>query len=308
MPLIHGPAIVKRGTTFFYFADGLKEAITTKTGQSKSDLHGTVEDFHISRKAVISGKLTGMIRSLADLFPYSVADIGGSIFGNVAVPLEIYSRSGTRIAYARSALTKSPTLNLSATGDIWDDAIEFTCLNKAGELATVADTWKSISSVALPAGDFDETKIRRYRYTAAYGAAPFNAMTAQAGFKISAMCATEEIPDDNFGIGDIALTDLTASCRFTPSNLTETQIDTLLKLQGTGALLPGEAVAKGNVDLVISGSDASGGFTATLSRAGFTNAELSYAAGKLRAGEVAAVARRTFTGGAANTLWTFAAS
>lgn len=225
------------------------------------------------------------------------------------IPLEIYTKAGLKITYPRSGVVKAPTLMLGI-GEIFEDAFNWKCLGDPEEDFTTADHFRAMAAAALPAGDFDETLIRRYRYTAALGAeaSPYDAIRAQSGFKFNVAYGVQEIPDDNFGIADIALQTITAGLRFIPSNLSQAEIDTLLKLQGAGALMPGESIAKGANALVIAGEDDDGGFSATLHKCGFKDADTSFEVGKLNAGEIMAVSRRTFTAGASDPLYTFTIS
>ncbi|MDD5349506.1 MAG: hypothetical protein PHQ12_04770 [Chthoniobacteraceae bacterium] len=226
----------------------------------------------------------------------------------VSVPLQIVSKNEQAIyTYERSGILKAPGVHLGASKGFFAGDMQWAVLGSVTKQPTDEDYWRSAIAAAFADSVFDETKIRRYRYTAAYGNdAAFAAISAQGGFDIAIDYTTEEIPDDNVGVGDVILTALAASVKFTPSNLTTAQVDALVNLQGASALQPGDSVAgDGGKALVISGSDAATGFTATLNGVGFHDDELNYAAGKLRFGEVAGISKRTWTGGAPNSLFTF---
>jgi hypothetical protein len=312
MQLIQGPAIIKRGGTSFYFRDGLKVDIRTETVPTPSDLHGEIGPAMKSRVTKISGRLTGMITAglISAALPYGVGSIGTSIFGSSPTALVIWSKTqGQTISWARSAVsTPTTTLKLSATDTFWGNDIEFTCLGKADEAAATADHWQTIATQSFSDATFDETKILRLRYTAAYGSSPFDAMTSQDGFQVDIGVKYEPMMDDNFGLSDMIVSEVTATAKFKPSNLTEANVATLLKLQDTGALGVGEFVAKGTTDLVIAGTNGSTTVTVTLAKAGFHDAALLYAPGKFRTGEIAAATRLTWTTGTLNSLFTVALS
>ena len=140
------------------------------------------------------------------------------------------------------------------------------------------------------------------QYTAAWGsAAPYNSMISQDGFTLTPSIVTQPISVDNYGIIDLAIKSLTATVQFKPANLTESQLDTLIQLQGSSALLPGQLFGDSGNDLVIS----SNLLVATLKQAAPVDYDLMYSTGKLRAGEVAFTAATTFTNGAPNPLLTF---
>lgn len=300
MSYISGPAILKIGANYYFFKDGLEEKIDTQLDATKDDTYGTVARHLKSRKITLSGTPTAMRRNLASLFPYALGDIGKSV---MTLTPELYTLHGQKIAYGRGGLTKACGLMLAATKDLFTGNMEFTMLGKLADAGTTADHFRAITDVAFPNGAFDDTKIRRYRYTAAYGDDPYDAMTAQEGFGIEVNYATEEIPDDTVGIGDIVLKSIECSAKFIPSLLTEAQIDTLIGLQDADALLPGDTLGLApDTDLVITGGVAGDGFIVTLPKAGFGQSALAFKTGKLRAGEVMAVNRATFNAGAPDVL------
>lgn len=311
MPYIKGPAIVKRGGVSFYFADGLTVNVDRRTNSSRSDFHGEINKFLTSTLVTISGTPAPLIANLASFFGLGVSDVGSSIFGTSDTALEIWSKTeGKKYTWARSGLMQAPGLTLSATKDFFSGQIQWACLGGSETEATSASHWKAEASTTFSDTTFDPSKNKRYRYTAAWGSGvsytDFAAMTAQEGFAIEVQYETSEVMDDNVGVGDIDLVSLTAGVRFIPSNLTEAQIHKLIRLQDTTAMLPGDTI--GEADLTISGTDASTGFEAVIHNVGFTNSQLQYATGKLRAGEVVGVTSRTFTAGAADPLWTFTVS
>jgi len=256
----------------------------------------------------------GIVATVIDATHFSIglnvthAGTGGT-FTPVSVPLQIVSKNDAAIyTYERSGILKAPGLHLGASKGFFSGDMQWAALGSVTKVPTDPAFFKSAVAAAFTDSAFDETKIKRYRYTAAYGDdADFAAMTGQTGFDVAIEYGTGEIPDDNVGIADIILESVTAGVKFIPSNLTEALIDELVNLQDTEALQPGDSVAgDGSKALVIAGADNTTGFTATLNGAGFSDRELMYATGKLRAGEVQAITRRTWTAGAANSLFTFA--
>jgi hypothetical protein len=178
----------------------------------------------------------------------------------------------------------------------------FSCLMASNFTPTAPSAWKTISASAFADTTFDSSKVRMAQYTAAWGSAPpYNAMISQDGFTLTPAIATESISADNYGIIDMALKSVTGTAHFKPANLTEAQIDTLVALQGGGAMAPGQAIGDGGHDLVIT----SGRLVATLKMAAAVDYRLMYATGKLRAGDVAFAAATTFTGGTPNPIFTF---
>jgi len=119
-------------------------------------------------------------------------------------------------------------------------------------------------------------------------------MLAIDGFSLEATFGTKDIDVDNFGIIDRVYdaNSYIATCKFKPANLTKAQVDTLIRVQNTTALLPGDVIGGGNEDLVLS-SDA---FTATLKNCDAAGSEDLYQTGVLQRGEVMFINAANFTG------------
>lgn len=315
--MITGPAILKIGSgPYLYSAAGFTVSFKTATGDIPSDLHGPLGKFAISQMATITGKEVGRITSaiLATLLPLGVGNVGQSVLTSADVAVEIWTQAGQKITWARGGITKYPDLMLSAKASLFASDFEVTCLGAATTSGATSPTsaahWNAITTAAFTESSttgFDASKIQRYRYTAAFGSSPYDAMTGQDGFKVSIAQATQTIPDDNQGIGDIIMLGLTAGVTFTPSNLTEAQVATLVALQGTSARLPGDLIG-GTTNLVITGTGASSGFALTLNKAGFSDADMVYKSGALRTGQVQGWAARSFTAGVADALFTLTVS
>lgn len=300
MAYITGPAILKIGANYYYFKDGLTEKIDSPEDRAQDDVLGTVARHNVSRKITLSGTPTAMRRNLDVLYPYSLADIGNSV---MTLTPELYTKAGKKIAFARGGITKASSMLLSATGDLFSSPWEFTMLGKTTDEPTDVGHWLVITDAAFPNGLFDSSLVKRYRYTAAFGDAPFDAMTAQNGFTFDPGYSVSEIKDDNVGIADIILTDVLPSVKFTPSLLTEAQINTLIRLEGATALQPGDKHGSGT-DLVITGGVEGDGFIFTLLNADFSEAARRYKTGELRGGEIMALNSPTFTAGVPDDLFT----
>ncbi len=155
--------------------------------------------------------------------------------------------------------------------------------------------------------NFDETEIVTDAYTAAFGSSPYAAMGSKDGFTIDLEHEMKKIYDDARGLVDIHLTGLSASAEFAPNSLTEAQYDTLLGLQDTAVVRPGQSYAKGGTDLVIAGSGNNGlTLTATISRAGPKAGKYAYKSGEHRLGPVQFTGKRRWSTGTAVEPFTLA--
>jgi hypothetical protein len=303
---IHGPAIIIFNGVSYYFKTGLRGVIKRNLARIEVDAFGQIAE--VARDCVVefSGTPAGSIRAadLAGQMPYLPSRIGQSIFGTMDVPLVVQTiNDGQAITWQRGAISKYAPILLSATqGTLYKGDLTFSCLMASGFTPTATSAWKSINSSAFSDTTFDPSKVRMAQYTAAWGSgSPYNAMISQDGFLLTPAIETENISVDNYGIVDMALKSVTGIAQFKPANLIEAQIDALIDLQGSTAMLPGQAIGDGGNDLVITSSQ----LVATLKMAGAADYSLMYATGKLRAGDVAFRAATTFAAGVPNPIFTF---
>jgi hypothetical protein len=303
---IQGPAIIIFKGVSYYFKAGLNASLKRKRIKIEIDAFGQIAE--IARDCVIefTGTPAGAIRAadLAGQMPYLPSMIGESIFGTTDAPLVVQTvNDGQSITWQRGAISKYPPILLSAAhGTIYKGDMTFSCLMASAFNLTATSPWKTILSSAFSDTTFDPATVRPAQYIAAWGdASPYNAMISQDGFLLTPAIETENISVDNYGIVDMALKSVTGTAQFKPANLTEAQIDALVELQGSGAMLPGSAIGDGGNDLVIAISL----LTATLKMAGAVDYNLMYATGKLRAGDVAFGAATTFAAGIPNPVFTF---
>ncbi len=291
---ITGPAVAIFNGVTYYFQDGLKGSIKRNTGNIVVDNFGEIAQ--ISKDLVVeyTGKPAGRLDAtyLDSMFPDPRNKHGQSIFGSSDVPLVIWAQNPfdmsdlNKVTWARGAIQKSPTVLCSATrGQIVSGEITFATLMKSDFILDAAGAWYDSEYAAYTGDLLDPDEIRYGRYTATFGSDPTYAdMLAIDGFTIEATFATKDIPVDNFGIIDRTYdaSSYTATCKFKPANLTDAEVTALIKLQDTGALLPGDVIGGTNEDLII----ASDAFIVTLKNCGALGSESMYKTGELQRGEV----------------------
>jgi hypothetical protein len=268
--------VIGNNTAFFYSQGDIGVKVDRQSFKIAS-AYGTRDERHKSMKTVISFTPVGELRSTAYVakhFPYGPGDIGKSIFTVAGGALDIWSiPEGKKYSWTRGAISKYPKLTLAPTKSAYGD-IEFTAIGKAATLPTAADFMRTISSSAFADTSYDDTKVFTDIYNAALGvrSSPYAAMGGMEGFEVEPMLTVKEIPASDIGIADILVDDIWLAVRFAPSSLTEAEIDTLMNIQGTGAILPGLSYAKALEDLVISSSS----FTVTAAKVGVKSYEGVY--------------------------------
>jgi hypothetical protein len=214
------------------------------------------------------------------------------------------ANTGQTITYPRAAVSTIPKLRLKSTDTLFGE-MTFTALDLPSVQPNTAGAWQVLSDAVFADTSFDETAIITDSYTASFGNAPYNAIGSMSGFEVEVAMETERIIADDFGLTDMILKSLTATAKFTPSNLTEAQVYALLANQGSGYVFPGQSIARGNTNLVIAGSgNGARTLTVTLNNAGPKQAGFIYSSTKHRFDAVEFTTRRTWTSGAANPLFT----
>jgi hypothetical protein len=130
------------------------------------------------------------------------------------------------------------------------------------------------------------------------------------GFDIDFGLEPKKIYAGDVGVADIILASLDITASFEPSSLTEAQVDGLLKIDGTEALLPGQEFARGAaasagtpVDLVITGTQLAAVFTAKA--VGGMDADYTYVLGEHRLKALKFVNSRRFTTGVETALFAY---
>jgi len=302
---ITGPAVVVFNGQTYYFQDGLRGSLKGNTANITVDNFGAIAAVHTDFIVEFTGRPAGLLNAayLGSMFPDARNKHGSSVFGSTDLPLIVWAQhpfNGSdlnKVTWARGAISKSPTLLCSATkGQIIGGEMSFTALMASDFDMTAADAWYTAVNAAFSGGALDISLIRYARYTGALGVrtAPYDAMLAIDGFVLEATFATKDITVDNFGIIDRVYdaNSYVASCKFKPANMTKAEVDTLIRIQDTTALLPGDVIGGGNEDLVIS----SAAFTVTLKNCDAASSEDLYQTGVLQRGEVMFINAAKFLG------------
>ncbi len=292
---ITGPAVAIFAGQTYYFQDGLKASLKRNTANIVVDNFGEIAQISKDMVVEITGKPAGRLDAtyLDSMFPDPRNKHGQSIFGATDVPLVIWAQHPfdmsdlNKVTWARGAISKSPTVQCTATrGQIISGEITFTALMASDFDLTAADAWYSAVNAAYTGDLLNPDEIRYGRYVAALGirSSPYDAMLAIDGFILEATFGTKDIEVDNFGIIDRTYdaSSYTATCKFKPANLLKAEVDALIQLQDTTALLPGDVIGGTNEDLVI----ASDAFVVTLKNCGALGSEDLYQTGVLQRGEV----------------------
>jgi hypothetical protein len=311
---ITGPAVVVFNGQTYYFQDGLKGSIKGNTDKIVVDGFGAIGEFHTNFAIEYSGKAAGVIDTtyIASLFPDVRNLVGKSIYTSTDIPLTIWTLHPfdvsdlNKIVFARGAIKKTPEMLFSATkGPIFNGDVTFGVLMKSDFNMIAADAWYTASNATYTGTSLNLNLIRYARYSAALGSrsTPYNDMISQEGFTFQNEWTTKDISVDNFGIIDqeYSAESFRASCKFKPANLTKAQVDGLIRLQGSTALLPGDLLGGGAEDLVLTSDK----LIATLKNCAASDSGDVFKTGVLQRDEVMFLNAANFVSGIADPAFAF---
>ena len=312
---ITGPAVVVFNGQTYFFQDGLKGSLKRNTDDIKVDNFGAIAKIAKNFVVEFTGKPAGVLDAtyIGSMFPDVRNNHGASIFGASDLPLIIWAQHPfdgsdlNKVTWARGAIAKSPNILCTATrGQIISGEITFACLMASDFDLTAAHAWYTAVNAAYTGTSLDIDNIRYARYTAALGSrgSPYDAMLAIDGFTLDVTWGTKDIDVDNFGIIDKVYDadNYVPTVKFKPANLLKADVDALIRIQDTTALLPGDVIGGGNEDLVISSDK----FIVTLKNCDAADSEDLYKTGVLQRGEVMFINAAHFVSGTADPAVTFA--
>ncbi|CAN5545211.1 hypothetical protein BH09VER1_BH09VER1_24560 [soil metagenome] len=235
-----GPAfIIRNGISIQLMADWKAETeIVTK--DRSTNLRGRVgawEDYTMTKitgRAVVTA--TNLAALLAELFPYTPAMVGQTIFPDVDLPLVIQTKDGRSITYAASALTKMPDVNLAPGEDLLGD-FEYTCLLANGADAADDDSHVVEASSSYTEPTLNPLGIIAARYDFAWGAiSPFDAIeTDEKGVSLKPKVSFNDLQTQRDGLQNMRIKEVTAELGFTPVNLASEDFYNLVIPQGSSA-------------------------------------------------------------------------
>lgn len=298
--IIRGPGSVTLGTVEMFDSEGIKAALKVDTFDVPVSAFGNVDTRRKDITAGVTFKPCGALKAeiLAALYPHGTPVIGASLLGAVDVPCIIHSLAGTKVTFAAAALSKMPSLILSAGAPAFSGEAEITCLLANETERTDAGSLFAVAAAAW-AGEFDIADVLGGVYTGVWGAGG-TALTIPTldGWKVDFEMEVELQACDGIGTYDILLKSVTVRAKCTPLGLSESAHLALLNAQDADALIGG--TMRSGKNLVISCPSA---LTVTLKEAALMEGPMAWGNNQLRSGEIGFVGHRAFAGGVPASLF-----
>jgi hypothetical protein len=300
--IIAGPAVIQFNSQSYYSEGDVTVAVRRNTFNVSTSHAGVVDTRLADQLVEISFKPVGALDAVAKYLPYAVTAIGTQLI-NQSSPkaVVVWGKDGVKTTWGSGFISKLPAFTLSATKPAVGD-MAITVFGDPTKALTAADAWNAVASASLADTTFDETKLVTPQYKATWGTT-FVDIESEDGFTFEVAMAMAVRKVDNYGNVNATLTDLVTTARFKPVGKTLAQIYTAMKLQDTGAILPGQSLTTAD-DLVISASP----YVFTLAKAGIAGSAENYGLSNLRHGELLFVNKKTWTSGTINAPFTVAFS
>ncbi len=294
--IVRGPCKITYDTATFYSKGGVTLRMVNSTFDKETDAYGVVGKAKTDFQIVAEFEPVGEIEELAKLFPYGSTAIGSSIYGATDKNLVIVAADGTYTMY-NAALTQMPSIRCSANNTAFGP-IQFTCLvANDGDPNSINDYY-AISAGASIGTTFDPSKLITAPYTATLGYGTPLQFFSEAGFEVAFDLALTTVVVDGIGTVSMALQNLGATITCIPTGIPKDSFDA-----GFDALDAGKDLTNYTLDI---STITSGGLNVDFGAVNIIDLENRFSPTENRLGTLTMAARRTFTAGSPNALFTVA--
>lgn len=290
--IVRGPCKIGYDGATFYSKGGVSLTMTNSTFDKETDAYGIVGKAKTDFQVVVEFEPVGEIEALTTLFPYGSTAIGGSIYGSADKPLVITSVDQT-YTINNAAVTQMPSIRCTANNTAFG-SVQFTGLvDKSGDPSSLADYYSATAGAAIGAA-FSPSLIVTAPYQATLGAVgPFY---SEAGFEIAFDLSLNPVTVDGMGTVDMSLQNLGVNITCIPTGALANSFDTYF-----GSLDVGEDLANSTLDISTS---TSGGLNFDCLAVQVIDIQKRFSPTDNRVGQLTMAARRTFTSGSPNALFT----
>jgi hypothetical protein len=293
--IVRGPCKITYDGATFYSKGGVTLTVNQSSFDKQSDAYGLIGRGKTDMSVVVEFEPVGEIESLTVLFPYGATTIGAGIYSTTDKPLVIVATDATYTVY-NAAITQMPSIRCTATNTAFG-SVQFTGLRENANPDDTTEGYFNVGAGASIGTAFNPALVIAGPYTGSLGGGdPF---FTEAGFDVSFDLSLTPIIVDGVGTVDMALANIGASASFVPTGISDDYWDSWMSSiigQELITLLPFNVV-----------TESIGGLNLNLASAQIIDVQRRFSPTENRAGTVNLVAKRTFTSGAPNALFTVAA-
>lgn len=293
--IVRGPCKITYDGATFYSKGGVTLTVNQSSFDKQSDAYGLIGRGKTDLSVVVEFEPVGEIESLTVLFPYGATTIGAGIYGATDKPLVIVATDAT-YTIDNAAITQMPSIRCTATNTAFG-SVQFTGLSAISTDAGDVQSYFSIGAGGSIGTAFNPNLVIAGPYTGEWeDDSPF---FTEAGFDVSFDLSLTPIIVDGIGTVDMALANVGVSASFIPVGISPNEWDQWMSNQ------IGEEIATGAGFQIVTASV--GGLNLNLASAQIIDTQRRFSPTENRAGTVNLVAKRTFTTGAPNAIFTVAA-
>lgn len=292
--IVRGPCKITYDSATFYSKGGVSLTMNQSTFDKDVDAYGMVGKSKTDMQVVVEFEPVGEIEALTTLFPYGSTTIGSSIYSSSDKPLVIVAADATYTIH-NAAITKLPTLRCTANNTQLG-SVQFTGLVKNSANPNALTSYYTASAGAAIGTAFDPSLIIAAPYTATLGASSFS---SSDGFEISFDLALTPIVVDGIGTVTMALGNIGSTISCTPIGVATGAFDSYFD-----GLDAGEELGVATLDV---STTVTGGLNFDAAAVQIISIDRRFSPTENRLGKLTMAAKRTFTSGVPNALFTIAA-
>ena len=253
--IIKGPAVVIRGTHTYFTREDITLKANKETYSIPSNILGSAGKRVTSKSFTVSFVPQGMLDVVEAYFPWTLANLGASIFGANDTTLVIHTLSGRKLTFAASGNLGVRTIHCGTDATALGE-ISFLCLGALNTADSTSSSRFTVEEAAFAATGYDRNKIRTpgYQATLVVGVgetAVTTVMQGLEGFDINLEPSFDSDIVNAYGLVGQTHSGIAASALFKPCNMTEAAVLGLLNLQGTGCQEIGDDLGPANATLTI---------------------------------------------------------
>lgn len=293
--IVRGPCKIAYDSQTFYSKGSVTITTANATFDKVTDAYGPVGKAKTDFTVVVEFEPCGEIEALAVLFPYASTAMGASIYGSTDKPLIITAADSTYTIH-NAAITQMPSIRCTANNTAFGSVTFTGLLDKGGDPAILTD-YLTIGSGGSIGAAFSPAAIITAPYSATLGAiGPF---FSEQGFEINFDLGLTPVTVDGIGTVDMSLASLGLSVACIPTGVAQAVFDTYF-----GSLDAGENLATAALDI---STATVGGLNFDCAAVEIIDLQRRFSSAENRVGTLNLAARRTFSTGAPNALFTVAA-
>lgn len=294
--IVRGPCKITYGGQTFYSKGGVKLTTGNATFDKETDAYGIVGKAKTDFTITVEFTPVGEIEALSVLFPYGNTAIGESLATGTDTPLVIVSADATYTILA-AFVTGIPSVSASAQKTAFGSVTFTGVLKKGGDPSALTDYY-TIGAGASIGTAFDPTKIVTAPYTATL-AGTIGPFYSEGGFEIAFDMSANDIMVDGIGLVDKTFAGIGVTVTCNPVGVDQDEFDAFFS-----SLDAGEELASSTLDISTS---TTGGLNFDCAAVQVISLERNFDPAANRLGTLTLAAKRTFSSGAQQQLFTIAA-